>query len=395
MSELSTEYGSAKIRDGLCSVTPSTYGKLRQWSEGKACALQLLWQGPALLAPSPAAKLGDIVHELMERATSWGSRKEAESLWDTAMVEVEEKLSKNWTTSGLVPLNQTARKFELKRLLTLKSIGMVPESGNASTGTVPEGGQVLKEEEFKSVDGLLKGRVDRVEKRPKGWVLTDFKSGDVREHANDQGGRIKEEYRLQILLYACLLKEARNIMLEKAVLKTIDGREHPVDFDQADVEETGNDARDLLSRMNTHANDATPEDLSSPMPATYDEGIFGCSGCLFRPACRGYKAKTKEQAPGKHWPKDAWGGIISINRSAGRVELEIKNENNLRNEQDQPVDPIFQVSLEDSTVRHPALKGVEVGDPIAVYDFLKSRSSVAQDGPRTCIYPVNLPASIG
>lgn len=388
MSDSSIAGNSPEVRTKLDAVSPSLYGNLKLWRVGKSCPLQFLWRGKPMLAPNPAAKLGDIVHGLMKMAPSSQRGIDARTLWETARAEVEAGLRRHWPNWGLLPLDQKARGYELKRQMTLRSITQILARRDASSGAPAASGQVLREEELKSSDGILKGQIDLAEERPEGWVLTDFKSGEVLEDDGDEGFQVKESYALQLLLYACLLQEARGITINQAVLKTLDGKEYPVELDESRVTQAGVEARQLLQAFNGHVqNNPLPESLCVPMPSSRAEGVFGCVGCLFRPACKGYKEKKKTASLGGFWPRDVWGSVVSVTRLAGRVELEIQSDNDMRDEHDQRVDAIMRVSLEDSVDRHPALKNVGEGRVVGVYDYLKGRSSsVAQDGPRTCVY---------
>jgi len=376
------------VRDHLEFVSPSTYGKLRQWRDGNACPLQLLWRGKTMLAPSPAATLGDIVHLVMKNIASGLPSGDVTMIWEEARSEVEKGLCRDFTTRGLVPLARTAKGYELKRQMVLRSIARIPIKTRCPSGVPSSSGGILNEAELVSTDGKLKGKIDLVEYRTEGWVLTDYKSGEVLEEHGNETMKIKESYEFQILLYAHLLKEAKQISLYKAILKTLDGKEHVVNIEESRVAAAGTDARKLLKDFNAYVEQSVSvEDLALPMPTSYKEGLFGCVGCFYRPACKGYKYHQKEAASGKLWPRDAWGKITSISRSDGRVELAFQNANDMRNQLDHHVEREFRISFEDSAHRHPALEGIQVGNFIGVYDYLKLRSgNVAQDGPRTCVY---------
>ncbi len=98
-----------RIARRLESVSPSRYGKLRAWSEGRTCGLQLLWKGSAPLAPYPAAKLGDVVHRMMERLPAGVEETQAKAAWDEALDHTESRLNDDWVTRGLLPLSRTVR----------------------------------------------------------------------------------------------------------------------------------------------------------------------------------------------------------------------------------------------------------------------------------------------
>lgn len=387
-----------ELRGALASVSPSFFHKLKQWHSGQACGLQFLWSGRSLLCPPPAAKLGDILHKLMEAGTHAHSPQQARSLWDAAKARIEQDLESHWTTRGLLPLDRKTRGYELKRSLALRSI-LSAASAFTPASALPRApaGHILQEEPLISADGALRGQVDLAEERTGGWVLTDFKSGSVLEEHGEGGFRIKEAYELQLLLYACLLKEAKGITLKRAVLQTMDGREHPVDLADAKVGAVGEEARSLLRAFNARLQQcSSPADFAKPLPAVWESGTYGCLGCLFRPACAVYRASKKEIAEAQAWPRDAWGFVSYISHSPGRLEVEIQNQNNLVNAQGQSANPVFRISLEGSEVRHPAIQGLQPGHLVEIYDYLKTRSGMtAQDGPRTCVYRASKDITVG
>jgi hypothetical protein len=388
MSISSTTSNWPTVLERLVTVSPSTYGKLKQWEAGQACPLQLLWRGKQMLAPSPTAKIGDIVHKAMEIASSVKIGVDPTTIWENARDEIETELRAHFATRGLVPLKRRAIGYELKRQMALRMMARI-SSGNKGSASGPVvSGRILREVDLVSKDGTLKGRIDLAEELPEGWVLTDYKSGEVLETDGNEGTKIKESYELQILLYAHLFQEAKGIALQKAVLKTLDGKEHAVQLDEGKVARAGAGARALLQSFNRHIGEhPNKEELAVPMAASYGEGIFGCAECLFRPACKGYKNAQKTNEVGRHWPRDVWGKITSLQRSEGRVDLEIQNENRVSEELAQDSIGEFKISLEDSHIRHPALDGIEVGKTVGIYDFLKGRSSrPACDGPKTCVY---------
>ena len=375
------------FRDAMNTVSPSGYGKLRHWKQGGSCPLNMLWTGQPMLTPYPAAKLGDVVHGFMEHAGN-SSADKWPGLWLAALKLVEDKLKSHWTTRGLVPLQLTTRGYELKRQLILLNI-QEASPGLPFSAVVPAAPRrVLKEEEIISGDKVLKGRIDLATEHANGWVLTDFKSGGVLEDDGKTGSKIKESYELQMLLYACLMQEAMGITLKKAVLKTLDGAEYPVDLDPKKVAAAGLEARRLRLEFNAMVSCVkSPQKLAVPLPAVFAEATFGCFGCLYRPACRAYKAERKNSEAGKVWPRDAWGSVSSIKQSGDRMEFTLQNQNDTVDDGGKRTNDLLRVSLNASLGRHPNLEGLKEGDYVEAYEYLVWRSrGVVVDGPRTCIY---------
>lgn len=377
-----------KISRRLESVSPSRYGKLREWREGRTCGLQLLWQGKPPLAPYAAAKLGDVVHRMMERLPAVVTETDAKAVWDEALAHTESRLNDNWVTRGLLPLSRTVRGYSLKKILTIRSV-LKSGSGNESAGAGGWRPATLREEKLQSEDGLLKGQADLIEQRDGEWVLLDYKSGTVHEIDEESGGqRIKDDYALQVKLYAHLIRETKGIIVSKALLRTLDGCEHEVEVDQAGVQEAGAEARALLGEFNNEIQRLpSPLDLASPMPACWERGVFGCAGCLYRPWCPAYHGFEKKSLEGERWPRDVWGTVNSIERVEESLVVEIQNENRVAGPSGTKQPAVVTTKLRDLDERHPNLSNVRSGDIIQVYDFVAPRLGiVVEDGPRTCVY---------
>lgn len=388
MSGTITNTQTENIARRLESVSPSRYGMLNAWKEGRICALQLLWRGRAPLASYPAAKLGDVVHRMLDRLPASAGETEAKAAWKEALEHTESRLNDNWVTRGLLPLPRTVKRYALKRILAIRSI---LRSVSVSKSACSAGGQAttMREEDIQSADGLLQGRADLIEKRNGEWVLVDYKSGEVHEDDDESGvQRIKEEYALQLRLYTHLIREAKGIIISKAILRTLDGREHEVAVDEARVLQTGAEARSLLTEFNSEIQrHASPLHLAKPMAASWERGVFGCAGCLFRPLCPAYiSCEKKLEQAGERWPRDAWGMVTSIEREGGKVVIQIHNENRLVGQDGETPEPNLTVRLRDSTERHPQLADMEVGQSIQIHDFVVPRLGIiGLDGPRTCV----------
>lgn len=396
MSESQSNSPAGNPAGRLDTVTPSRYGALRAWKDGRTCALQLLWRGRAPLAPYPAAKLGDVVHRMLDRLPYGASKEEAELAWKEALEHTESLLGNDWVTRGLLPLERTVRRYALKRILSIRSVLPSGSAGPAvAAGEGPPSD--LREEDLLSEDGVLKGRADLIEQRDGEWVLVDYKSGSIHEDDEESGGqRIKDEYALQLRLYAHLIQEAKGIKVSKALLRTLDGVEHEVAVDEASVQEAGREARALLGEFNAEVQrHETPFDLARPMPSSRETGVFGCAGCLFRSLCPAYLGCEKPCDSGERWPTDAWGKVTSMERKDGTVTIRIRNENHLLDQDGNVRNVEVTMSLKDSAERHPELDGLQVGSEVQVYDYIASRFGTSgSDGPRTCVYQ-GAPAAAG
>jgi hypothetical protein len=386
--------GGVSIDSRLKSVSPSRYGMLKAWKDGEVCMLQQLWRGDALLAPFPAAMLGNVIHRVLDRLPAGAGEMEAGKIWDEESSHAESKLQNNWVTRGLLPLRKTVKGYTLKKILAIRGAAKFL----ASDGHPSFDGDTrtcLREEPLESRDKLFRGQADLLEKRGSDWILVDYKSGAVHEGDEESGEqRIKEGYVLQLRLYAHMVREAKGITISKAFLRTLDGQEIEVDVTETNVEAAANEARKLLDEFNSVVLDQPDSHLlAKPIPRSRSDGVFGCSGCLFRPACKVYKETEKNASAGKTWPRDAWGKVTSVKQVGTVVDLEIENENIVKDEQGLRIDQHLRISLRGGADRYPHLSEIMSGRFVAIYDYLKSRSSsIAQDGPRTCLYsvPINV-----
>jgi len=361
-------------------VVPSTFSKLKSWKAGTACPLKLLWAGDPPLAPHASAKLGDIVHNVMEAAGFNLDSDSAMRLWNQKSMEVDTKLRENPVTRGLSPLSLSARNYEVRRLMTIRmACSLHRASSVAARTTRTDRDYPLKEKFLQSFDGLIRGRVDLVEYRAGGWVLVDYKSGDVTEIDDDGNSKIKESYKYQLLLYAFLLKEAENIMVQKAVLKTIDGKEHEVEIDSTLADEVAFQARQLLKEFNSAVVGSEPERLGLPLPSDRANNVFGCLDCLYRPKCSAYRGAKRISTDEKHWPLDAIGKICKIIPHPKKTRIVIQ----MPDESQQVI-----VEISNSIDRHTILHELQSGEPVGIFDYIRGRS-VNYGGSRTCIYKMD------
>jgi CRISPR/Cas system-associated exonuclease Cas4 (RecB family) len=377
-----------KVRSKECistsmeSVSPSGYGNLKLWKDGKLCALKLLRRGRDPLPSHPGWKLGDVFHHMMERLPHGATAEDAMRVWDEEVEKIEAELAKNWVCRGLVPLRQTVKPYTIKKIRAIRAVALPLRDEARQNRDAFVGGEdrvtTLTEENLVSKDGLIKGQADLVTRRDGEWILIDYKSCDVHEDHDEVPGekRIKDGYELQLRLYAHLLKEARGITVAKALLKTMDGCEHEVTVDEENVQSVGGEARALLREFNQFAQKHTEEwALAKPMPNNFEEGVFGCGGCLFRPKCKAYnhQKRTRECHAGEYWPNDIVGRITEINKLGEGYSL-ILGENGSGK----------RVAMRFSG-RHPALENLKEGDVVGIFNAVRLQV-VHGEGPITCVY---------
>ena len=153
---------------------------------------------------------------------------------------------------------------------------------------------------LQSNDGLLGGFVDRIVQKSNGVEIVDYKSGFVTERNSN---KIKEQYRIQLLLYAGLYFESYGVWPVRLTLTNLIGSEYDVPMDSEESHALMEEARDKINEINTSISDgAATEDFANPSPAA-------CMFCGYRPACRQYW-KSRKQTP--DWPYDVSGKVESL-----------------------------------------------------------------------------------
>ena len=370
----------------LPAVSPSTYNRLKAWKNGKDCALCIARTSDKadkdLLAPTAASKVGDIFHEVMEKAEPGMDRTAAEALWEEKSRKVESSLASDWTARGLIPLSSTASRFTLKRLMALRRACNLPHRPKVrgQGNSTPSFTAAIKEEFITAPDGLIRGKVDLVVQRADGWHLIDYKSGAVAEEETDEGYQLKESYELQLLIYAALLKEAKDIEIKTASLSTLDGKDHYLNMDLGKAAEVAAEARELLLEFNRLVEECKhePQTLAAPLAGNREQQVFGCSACAFRPQCEAYLSVEKQSGDGNFWPRDLVGLVVEINERLGRLSVTVEQEANNPGSRK-------TVNLSASFDRHPNLEGVRVGVCVGIFDLASCRT-ILTEGPRTCIY---------
>ena len=78
----------------------------------------------ALLPVSPAARIGSVVHFIIEMATAGKIRNEVQfdEIWRKEISKQEAMMSSNPLEYHLVPLEETSHDYEVKKIMTLQMI---------------------------------------------------------------------------------------------------------------------------------------------------------------------------------------------------------------------------------------------------------------------------------
>lgn len=319
----------------------------------------------------PKALMGDIVHHVMQHFSPGCS---LDDLWNGKASEINLKLQANWISRGLYPIEKTASRYTLKKKLALARLG---NKNDSDVDDVNNYVQVVMRDDHlvESQDGKVRGKPDLVIQCGEDYTIIDYKSGDIFEDYPESGEQvIKGEYRLQLLIYAALLRE-NGKKIRNAVLQTIDGKKEAVDLSHD--EDILKQASALLDRLNKKISGlGSPIHLALPSSANFSEGIWGCFGCGLRPVCSAYHARQANPQQGEIWPKDFLGTLTEKTSGAEGISLQIETQFHHRK---------HDVILTGGSDRHPALATLQKGDRVGIYNLKPFRGSY-RESPQTCVY---------
>lgn len=260
---------------GLERVTPSTWLNLRQ------CAWRVLlaryYQNKPLLPPHPDALLGSILHHALEKITK-GELRTKESFdqwWETAVNKAEEEfIIKGW--GQFVPLKENTRHFGLKKIQARNRL-----TQSKSVQTLANGGfSKATEQKIASPDGLLVGQLDCIIWREGKAEIRDYKTGTITESEEGETTKVKEGYRLQMKLYACLFHGQYGRFPSRLVVEDLNGTEHEISFNEDECWKLREEVSSTLAEVNQKIVDGDWEALANPGEH--------CANCQNRPACKKY-----------------------------------------------------------------------------------------------------------
>ncbi len=371
----------------LESISPTRYVGLRQ------CALREVWgtaRASQLLPSFPAARVGTVIHHLLEDAGSGaflpGDTPAVDRRWQELIGAMEERMRASWLERRFVPLSQSVADFEVRwiqareRALELADTATsTPGRPTASSdGSVPLHGCEVP---VSTPDGRVQGRIDAIVLRNDGPVVRDYKSGAIFE-PGDKKHTLKEAYQIQLRMYAALYAVTTGRWPARLEIVPILGNPEEVEFDAESCDSLVEAAREELDAVNgvitgSQSPEIVQERLAKPGPET-------CTYCTFRPGCLPYQAASA--AGSGQWPHDVRGTLKSLVTLAdGRAMMEIECAGSV-------------IRIRGLTLpgRHPALEFLQSGDAVAVYNARSTGSTaMLTESPFTTIYKVPAAAARG
>lgn len=295
-------------------ISPSRFIALQE------CQLREIWQSqrevPPLLPGNTAAKIGIIIHRMLELTYKCLIRTDNEiaAKWEEEVRTIEQTMRTNHLDANLLPLSQS-RNYEVKKLrcfLLLQRLLKGTHNISSSSITMNH-----SEVWLETIDKKIGGKVDLIRQTTNGAQLIDFKTGSI---IDDFSNSVKSEYQTQIKLYAALYHKVTGSWPNRLTLVGLDRAETDVEFSSGEAEYLLSAAKDLMESINKNILSNSQEYFAFPKPVT-------CYYCIFRPACHKYwSQRTLENA----WPTDIRGEVISIKTSpVGLLMVEINQEGNI------------------------------------------------------------------
>jgi RecB family exonuclease len=293
----------------LLRISPSRYHAF------KLCSLKeiLLAGGQSALLPlSSAARIGTVVHTIMEFASAGRIHNEAQfnEIWQNEIKRIEAAMLSNPLERHLVPIEETADDYEVKKIMALNMIYSF-HSLDSKRDTAKKGS--WSEQWLETKDGKIGGKIDLIQDTPSGIVIIDYKTGNIFNAGTEQP---KEEYQQQLKLYAALCFDKFNKWPEQLIIAGIDLATCEVKFSQSECIKLVEEAKKNLDDTNELISSGlAAEDFAIPSPAA-------CRYCPFRPGCHKYWQARQDT---EDWPIDIIGNVKERGFSGnkcGRIVVE-------------------------------------------------------------------------
>jgi hypothetical protein len=284
--------------EAIRSISPSKYLSARRCPLSFVVSKSNVWQ---FNPQTSAAIVGSIIHRLIE----WSGKsneteitfEQAEAKFEELVSAAESKLNAHPINRRLVPLKDTDPRYPEKRHSAIKAAVRGPKHKKTDKPDESKGSTVfMYEEGFRSNDGLIYGEIDKLIDGPRGLTIYDKKTC----HVFDDEGYVKDEYRMQLLLYAGLVYEDMGKVANRLVLVDRDDRETDIHFEFEEVLDAMTAASRWLTALNKKIQ-STPS--VGQLMYLAQPSQESCRFCSARVACPAYWKARQEL--NEEWPDDA------------------------------------------------------------------------------------------
>jgi len=282
-------------------ISPSRFSNVND------CTLREIWSSNKkenLMGNHPDAVLGSIIHMMFENYVKSSGNFDFENVWSS----VEKKFIND--NLDVVPLSKTSSYYWVKKELAKRYI----EKGQLRTHT-KNAVNYKAEEWLESKSKKVGGIIDLIRYNNDQLSLMDFKTGKV----YDNDGRIKENYEIQLKLYAALSSENKKTNYkwpDHLFLIDKNGKYCEIKYSEEEASKLLLEAETLLDDINKRINSGSSDAFEFAVTGEY------CSFCQFRPAC----VKFREQPVSFDYLEDIYGEVIDIKEfSNGNHKIYFKN----------------------------------------------------------------------
>jgi RecB family exonuclease len=296
----------------LLSISPSNFESLRK------CALQVVLERTlpqGVLPPTVYMLVGSLIHRVAEQAfieEAPATQPELEQIWQRVTEVFEAQLLSRTTTAPMVPLRYSVPNFAVRRALFLRTWKYRTAPSEPKSGSLAQGGA---EKALADNTKQVSGKADLLLRTASGWVIKDFKSGQV---IDSETGDIKSEYATQLKLYAALCKHTYGEFPVQLLLIDATGEEIDVPFTPDESLSLLAEARQLLAAVNQGVADGQVEQLASPEPER-------CGWCRSRAMCPVYIGQVRLNP--ENTVSDFIGVLISYKMFNDRLQLVLEAGN--------------------------------------------------------------------
>jgi hypothetical protein len=353
---------AAPLRE-IARISPSRFYALQ------LCPLREIWaaaRSPVGLPAHPAAYLGTVIHSLLEdagRGSLDGLTTDGiASRWDELVRLKEQELARSWLEKSLLPLSTALPDGEVrKRRACLRAADIADARRNRPPGDSPSA-PARFEQWVQTPEGKVGGYIDVAFRRNGRLVLRDYKSGPIH---NSSDGIVREDYRVQLKLYAALYATTFQEWPEELELVPLEGALAPIAFQHSECEALCTQAAAMLDATNARIRAAAGTSAHLASPSFARPSPETCRFCQYRPMCSAYQL-AKSANEGEMWPPDAAGVVREVRllgNGSGLLVLEGAGSGTAQ---------IRLRGIDPSVERHPALRWLKAGDYGAAFNMRRT-----------------------
>jgi hypothetical protein len=306
-----------------------------------------------------------LLQEAGEGLLGDGNHAAVESEWLKLVEIAEGEMRGSWLERSLVPLSKTVPQYEVRKIRAcIKAAEVAKESVRQ-----PQTSGTLAPNRFESwvetPDGLVGGSIDQVKETGGGAILRDFKSGHVINiETQSAGPEVKEEYKLQLKLYAALFASKHGRWPVKLEVVPLQGPTREIPFDAGECNQLLEEAVSLLNGLNERIELASRQPIATAAIRTFaTPSPSNCRFCVFRPRCEAFQSAKDSTATDADWPRDIWGVICDFkvleNQKIG-LGLKVSGY---------PYEIARIRGINPTSERHPALPYIREGERVALYNL--------------------------